>query len=63
MLTKQNTKLDRAFEFAMEDALLIERISGRRIHPGSGRVYHVKFNPPKVADKDDVCFIFLMPSF
>ena len=28
-------------------------MSGRRVHPASGRVYHVKFNPPKVADRDD----------
>jgi adenylate kinase len=32
---------------------IIERMSGRRSHPGSGRTYHVKFNPPKVAGKDD----------
>jgi len=29
-------------------------MSGRRVHPGSGRTYHVKFNPPKVEGKDDV---------
>ena len=33
---------------------IIERMSGRRSHPASGRTYHVKFNPPKVAGKDDV---------
>ena len=33
---------------------IIRRMSGRWVHPGSGRVYHVKFNPPKVAGKDDV---------
>ena len=36
------------------DAAIIERMSGRRVHPASGRTYHVKFNPPKVAGKDDV---------
>ena len=35
-------------------AEIIERMSGRRVHPASGRTYHVKFNPPKVAGKDDV---------
>lgn len=33
---------------------MVERIEGRRIHKASGRSYHVKFNPPKVADQDDV---------
>ena len=33
---------------------IIERMSGRRVHAPSGRVYHVKFNPPKVEGKDDV---------
>ena len=33
---------------------IIERMSGRRSHPASGRTYHVKFNPPKVEGKDDV---------
>src|ERR1700742_2629879 len=33
---------------------IIVRMSGRRVHPGSGRTYHVKFNPPKVEGKDDV---------
>eukprot|EP01118_Nematostelium_gracile_P015096 TRINITY_DN598_c0_g1_i1.p1 TRINITY_DN598_c0_g1~~TRINITY_DN598_c0_g1_i1.p1 ORF type:complete len:229 (-),score=63.58 TRINITY_DN598_c0_g1_i1:103-789(-) len=54
MLTKDNSKLSRAFEFAIEDSLLIRRISGRRIHEASGRTYHTEFYPPKVAGKDDV---------
>jgi adenylate kinase len=33
---------------------IVERMSGRRSHPASGRIYHVKFNPPKVEGKDDV---------
>jgi len=33
---------------------IIERMSGRRSHPASGRTYHIKFNPPKVAGQDDV---------
>jgi adenylate kinase len=46
-------KLDYVVEIAVDDAEIIERMSGRRVHPASGRTYHVKFNPPKVAGKDD----------
>ena len=38
----------------MDDAEIVKRLSGRRVHPGSGRTYHLHFNPPKVAGKDDV---------
>ena len=47
-------KLDYVVEIAVDDADIIERMSGRRAHLPSGRTYHVKFNPPKVAGKDDV---------
>ena len=47
-------KLDYVVEIAVDDAEIIERMSGRRAHLPSGRTYHVKFNPPKVAGKDDV---------
>ncbi len=47
-------KLDFVVEIAVEDAEIIERMSGRRAHLPSGRTYHIKFNPPKVAGKDDV---------
>ncbi|HEY4375002.1 MAG TPA: adenylate kinase [Burkholderiales bacterium] len=46
--------LDFVLEISVPDSEVIERISGRRVHPGSGRTYHVKSNPPKVAGKDDV---------
>jgi adenylate kinase len=46
-------KLDVVLEIDVPDAAIIERMSGRRVHPASGRTYHVKFNPPKVAGKDD----------
>ena len=36
------------------DAEILRRMSGRRVHPASGRTYHIEFNPPKVAGKDDV---------
>jgi len=47
-------KLDYVLEFDVPFDAIIERISGRRSHPASGRTYHVKFNPPKVAGIDDV---------
>ena len=47
-------KLDYVVEIAVDDAEIIERMSGRRAHLPSGRTYHIKFNPPKVAGKDDI---------
>ena len=47
-------KLDYVLEIDVPFSDIIERMSGRRSHPASGRTYHVKFNPPKVAGKDDV---------
>lgn len=47
-------KLDVVLEIDVPDAAIIERMSGRRTHPASGRSYHVKFNPPKVEGRDDV---------
>ena len=47
-------KLDYLVEIAVDDAEIIERMSGRRSHLPSGRTYHIRFNPPKVAGKDDV---------
>jgi adenylate kinase len=46
--------IDYVLEIAVPDEEIIQRMSGRRVHPASGRSYHIKFNPPKVADKDDV---------
>jgi adenylate kinase len=45
--------LDHVVEVYVPDATIIERMSGRRVHVASGRTYHIKFNPPKVAGKDD----------
>nr|WP_297530689.1 adenylate kinase [uncultured Roseateles sp.] len=47
-------KLDFVLEIDVPDSAIVERMSGRRVHTGSGRTYHVKFNPPKVEGKDDV---------
>ncbi|MCQ9616621.1 adenylate kinase [Paenalcaligenes niemegkensis] len=53
-LKTANVKLDFVVEIDVPSADIIERISGRRVHPASGRSYHTRFNPPKVADIDDV---------
>jgi adenylate kinase len=47
-------RLDAVLEIDVPDAAIIERMSGRLFHIASGRSYHVKFNPPKVAGHDDV---------
>jgi len=54
MLGESKTKLDGVINFKVEDKLLVDRIVGRRVHPASGRSYHVKFAPPKVEGKDDI---------
>ena len=46
--------LDYVLEIDVPDSDIIERMSGRRVHVASGRTYHVKFNPPKVAGVDDL---------
>jgi adenylate kinase len=46
--------IDYVVEIDVPDSAIVERMSGRRSHPESGRTYHVKFNPPKVEGKDDV---------
>jgi adenylate kinase len=46
--------IDYVLEIDVPDSSIIERMSGRRVHTASGRTYHVTFNPPKVAGKDDV---------
>ncbi|HSF47879.1 MAG TPA: adenylate kinase [Burkholderiales bacterium] len=45
--------LDYVLEISVDDDEIIKRMSGRRVHLASGRTYHVKFNPPKTAGKDD----------
>ncbi|MFI4923128.1 MAG: nucleoside monophosphate kinase, partial [Burkholderiales bacterium] len=53
-LKKAGVGLDCVLEIDVPDKEIIRRLSGRRVHPASGRTYHVTFNPPKVAGKDDV---------
>ena len=53
-MRQAGVKLDVVLEIDVPDAAIIERMSGRRVHVASGRTYHVKFNPPKEAGRDDV---------
>lgn len=46
--------IDFVIEIEVGDGEILRRMSGRRVHPASGRSYHVEFNPPRVPDKDDV---------
>lgn len=54
MLKDRKAPLQSAVELKIEDQLLVDRITGRLVHPASGRSYHKVFNPPKEAMKDDV---------
>ena len=47
-------KIDHVVEIAVDDEEIVHRLSGRRVHEKSGRVYHVDYNPPKLPDLDDV---------
>ena len=53
MFALHKMKIDRVMEFNVDEKILLERVEGRRIHMASGRSYHILFNPPKVAGKDD----------
>ncbi len=46
--------IDYVLEIDVPDEAIVERMSGRRVHPASGRTYHVKFNPPKAEGRDDI---------
>lgn len=54
MLAERNEKLNHAVQLEIDDGLLVSRITGRLVHPASGRSYHRIFNPPKVSMTDDV---------
>src|SRR5689334_19240913 len=53
-LKRAGVPIDHVLEIDVPDDEIIARMSGRRVHPASGRSYHVKFNPPKAPGKDDV---------
>ena len=52
-LQATGTNIDCVIEIRVPDKEIVSRITGRRVHEGSGRVYHVMFNPPQVSGKDD----------
>jgi adenylate kinase len=52
-MRKLGINIDFVVELEVDDDEIIERMSGRRVHPASGRVYHVKFNPPMTENQDD----------
>lgn len=53
-VTAAGIPIDAVVEINVPDSEIVKRMSGRRVHPASGRVYHVEHNPPKVAGVDDV---------
>lgn len=52
-MQENGIEIDVVLEFDVPDDVIVKRMAGRRVHPGSGRVYHVEHNPPQVAGKDD----------
>jgi len=54
MLNERGMKIDHVLNFVVPDELLMERVTGRLIHPASGRTYHEKTSPPKHEGRDDV---------
>lgn len=52
-MVDEGVSIDHVVEIAVDDEEIVSRLSGRRVHPGSGRVYHVTHNPPEVAGVDD----------
>ena len=52
-MVEEQIGIDHVLEIAISDEEIISRLSGRRVHPGSGRIYHVEYNPPKQSGLDD----------
>jgi adenylate kinase len=53
-LRRSGIEVDCVVDIDVSDAEILRRLSGRRVHPASGRTYHVVFNPPRVPGRDDV---------
>jgi adenylate kinase len=53
-MVQQNIAIDFVINIHIDDDVIVRRMAGRRVHPGSGRSYHVDFNPPQLVDVDDV---------
>ena len=54
ILDQINSKLNKVIIIEVNDSTIIDRMSGRRVHKNSGRIYHIKFNPPKNEGLDDI---------
>ncbi len=52
-LEDMGVAIDRVVEIVVDDEEIVRRVTGRRVHPASGRVYHITFNPPKIEGIDD----------
>lgn len=52
-MKENGVSVDHVIEFDVPDEVIVERMGGRRVHAGSGRVYHIVYNPPKLEGKDD----------
>ena len=50
----ENTMIDYVIDIDVPEEEVIKRLSGRRVHPASGRIYHIVYQPPKIPDKDDI---------
>lgn len=53
-MKEAGVKLDHVVEIAVDDEEIVKRLAGRRVHPDSGRVYHLEYHPPREEGKDDV---------
>jgi adenylate kinase len=53
-LRNAGVDIDFVIEIEVSDGEILRRMSGRRVHPGSGRSYHIEYNPPKVEGRDDI---------
>jgi adenylate kinase len=54
MLREQGVVIDTVVEIAVDPQVIVERMSGRRVHPASGRTYHIRYSPPTVEGVDDL---------
>jgi adenylate kinase len=52
-MVEAGVDIDHVVEIAVADEAIVARLSGRRVHPGSGRIYHVEYNPPQREGLDD----------
>jgi adenylate kinase len=53
-MRQAGVKIDAVLQIEVPDSAIVERMSGRRSHPASGRTYHLTYNPPRVPGKDDI---------